>query len=366
MRQLFFVLLLSLLSSCTIGRFVWYNFADITDYKIFSSNEIPKSSKPISYPVKISSAASSSEITINGKTQTFNEFLHYSRTVAFVIIHKDTIKFEHYDYKYNDSSIVTSFSVAKSVTSILIGGAIADGLIKSIDEPITNYIPEMREEMKAVKIKHLLQMTSGIRYNESYYSPFSEAAEYYYGPNLRKAIPKLKLGVKPGTVFHYISGNSQVLGLVLERALKGKTVSAYLQEKIWNPMGMEFPATWSTDNKKSKLEKTFCCLNARAKDFAKIGTLYLHNGLYNGQQLVPKQWVAASNGKDTTEGAKLYYQYNWWRGYRKDTYLANGHLGQYIYIDPKNELVVVRFGNDRRSVNWYSVFAGISKGFDGR
>lgn len=140
--------------------------------------------------------------------------------------------------------------MAKSVTSILIGCALEDGYIKSIDEPIINYIPELNnEDVGKVTIKDLLNMRSGIKFNESYVNPFGDAATFYYGTNLRKAVYRRELAEKPGSGFSYSSGDTQILGLVLERALKGKTVTAYLEEKLWKPLGMEYDATWSLDKK---------------------------------------------------------------------------------------------------------------------
>ena len=122
-------------------------------------------------------------------------------------------------------------------------------------------------------------MTSGLDFKESYFNPFGHAATFYYGTNLRKAIKKLKLKNEPGKDFDYVSGNTQFLGLILERALKNKSITKYLEEKIWIPLEMEYDATWSLDRKRNGLEKTFCCLNARARDFAKIGRLFLNKGM---------------------------------------------------------------------------------------
>lgn len=232
-----------------------------------------------------------------------------NKTVAFLIIQHDTILYEKYFNDYEVSSVVASFSMAKSVTSMLIGCAIEDGLIESVNEPITNYLPELKKNgLERVTIEHLLQMTSGIKFNESYINPLGHAATSYYGSNLRKAVGKLKLKNEPGKAFNYVSGDTQLLGMVLERALKGKTISAYLEEKLWLPMHMEFDASWSTDREKNGVEKTFCCLNARARDFAKLGRLYLNKGNWDGQQLVPRAWVEQSTKLDDSNGA-WYYQY---------------------------------------------------------
>jgi CubicO group peptidase (beta-lactamase class C family) len=365
MRKLPILLLILLtLSSCTVGRFIWYNFSNITDYKIFPSNKIIKSSQPYTIPAKLT--ASPLEVTYKNKKETMESFLKKTNTVGFMVIVNDTIRYQHFDNGYTDTSIVTSFSVGKSVVSMLVGCAIADGYIKSIEEPITDYIPELRSEMKAVKIKHLLQMTSGIKYSESYYSPFSDAAVQYYGTNLLKSVKKLRLITTPGTKFKYISGNSQLLGMVVARALKTKTLSQYLDERIWQPLGMEFPATWSTDSKKRNQEKAFCCLNARAADFAKIGLLYMHKGNWQGKQIVPAAWVESAGSTDTTEGAQWWYQYNWWKVGKNGAYMADGHLGQYIFVDPKAKLVIVRFGKSNGRANWTSLFYSMANQISSR
>lgn len=267
----FVVLIVSILmTSCQLGRFVFYNFADINDHKKFQSRPLSANEVPFLFQ---STESGKFPKELNGIP--FGKYLEDNKTVAFLIIKNDTIQYEKYFKGYDKQSIVPSFSMAKSVTSILIGCAIDDGLIKSVDEPITNYIPELAKNgLEKVTIKHLLQMTSGIQFNESYVNPFGDAASFYYGLNLRKEIGKMKLKSEPGKTFEYISGNTQLLGLVLERSLKDKTITAYLQEKLWTPLGMEFDASWSIDRKKNGLEKTFCCLNARARDFAKIGRLY--------------------------------------------------------------------------------------------
>ncbi|HEU4497485.1 MAG TPA: serine hydrolase [Flavobacterium sp.] len=278
------------MSSCQLSRYIVYNFADIKDYKIFSSRALANDSvqfkfhaadKP-AFPKKITSQFDA-KLT---KEMAFDAYLEKNKTVAFLIIKNDTIQYEKYFRGYDEANIVPSFSMAKSVTSILIGCAIDDGLIKSAEEPVTNYIPELKKNgFDKVSLRHLLQMTSGIAFNESYVNPFGDAASFYYGTNLRKEIRKMRLKGEPGKQFEYASGSTQLLGLVLERSLKNKTITQYLQEKIWKPLGMEYDASWSTDRKTDGLEKTFCCINARARDFAKIGRLYLNKGNWNGNRL---------------------------------------------------------------------------------
>jgi CubicO group peptidase (beta-lactamase class C family) len=357
MIRIFIFLFVLSLSSCKLGRFIIYNFADIKDYKKFPSRPLTGSSNAFQFYVAKKGRAPKT-IQVPGKKEiTFDEYLIQNNTVAFLIIKDDTIQYEKYFDNYDSASIVPSFSVAKSITSILIGCAIEDGLIKSENEPVTTYIPELkRNGYDNVTIKHLLQMTSGMEFNESYVNPFGQAASFYYGQNLPKEISKLKLGNTPGTTFDYVSGSTQLLGLVIERALKTKSITAYLQEKLWTPMQMEFDATWSLDKKKNGLEKTFCCLNARARDFAKIGRLYLNKGNWNGTQLVPESWVATSTKVDETEGSVWYYQYQWWLPTRSGDYMAQGILGQYIYVNPAKKIIIVRLGKNEGKANWWELF----------
>lgn len=355
------ITLLMPLSSCKVGRFIWYNFADVNDHKIFPSRPLTAPSVKWPYPIA-SKERGPKTITTKNKEITFDEYLVQNKTLAFLIIKDDSILYERYFKGYSKENIVPSFSVAKSVCSILIGCAIDDKLIQSVNDPVTLYIPELKKNgFDNVTIKHVLQMTSGLDFNESYVNPFGHAATFYYGLNLRKAIADLKLSVQPGTQFNYVSGNTQLLGLILERALKTRTVTEYLQEKLWSPMGMEYDASWSIDSKKSGLEKTFCCLNARARDFAKIGSLYLNKGNWKGQQLVSEKWVKESTKYDKSEGSASYYQYQWWLPSDNGDFMAHGILGQYIYVNPDKKMVIVRLGEDEGNANWDDIFMAIAQ-----
>jgi len=349
----------TLLTSCQLGRYVFYNFADIKDHKKFQSRPLSAANSPFNF-----------QVTNNGKFPKelnnipFDKYLEDNKTVAFLIIKNDTIQYEKYFEGYDRESIVPSFSMAKSVTSILIGCAIDERLIKSVDEPIINYIPELSKNgFNKVTIKHLLQMTSGIKFNESYVNPFGDAASFYYGLNLRKEIEKMKLKTEPGKQFEYVSGNTQLLGLVLERSLKNKTITQYLQEKIWTPLEMEYDASWSIDRKNNGLEKTFCCLNARARDFAKIGRLYKNKGNWNGKQIVSQKWVEESTKLDTSEGSAKFYQYQWWLPTPNEDFMAEGILGQFLYVNPKKDLIIVRLGKKEGKAYWWTIFTSLAKAY---
>ena len=349
----------TLLTSCQLGRFVFYNFADIKDHKKFQSR-----------PLTANASSFHFQTTNKGKFPKelnnipFDKYLEDNKTVAFLIFKNATIQYEKYFKGYDKESIVPSFSMAKSVTSILIGCAIDEGLIKSVDEPITNYIPELTKNgFDKVTIKHLLQMTSGIKFNESYVNPFGDAASFYYGLNLRKEIGKIKLKTEPGKKFEYVSGNTQLLGLVLERSLKEKTITSYLQDKIWTPLEMEYDASWSIDRKKNGLEKTFCCLNARARDFAKIGRLYKNKGNWNGKQIVSQKWVEESTKLDTSEGSANFYQYQWWLPTPNEDFMAEGILGQFVYVNPSKDLIIVRLGKKEGKADWWTIFTSLAKAY---
>lgn len=367
-RKFFYItcILIALFSvtSCKLSRFAYYNFANITDYKIFPSRTAHSDSAKFVYPVSVKPKYPK-KLTVGTVDVTFEDFLRNNKTVAFIIIKDDSIHYENYFNGYSQESVAASFSMAKSVTSILIGCALDDGLIKSIDEPIINYIPEMKHaDVANVTLKELLNMRSGIKFNESYVNPFGDAANYYYGQNLRKAVYKRKLEREPDTQFNYISGDTQILGLILDRVLsaKNKTITSYLEEKLWKPMGMEYDATWSLDRKKDGLEKTFCCLNARARDFAKLGRLYLNKGNWNGKQLVSKAWVEESTRPDSGPTAEKGYKYQWWLG-NNGAFSAQGILGQFIYIFPKKNLVIVRLGEKYGNTDWDKLFESLSDSY---
>lgn len=352
-----------MLHSCQVGRFVAYNFADIHDDKKFPSRPLARDTVPFQFYARPQERAPRT-ITLKDKDIPFDAFLEKNKTVAFLIIKDDTIQYERYFKGYDRSAIVPSFSVAKSVISILIGCAIEDGYISGVEEPVTNYIPELRENgFDKVTIKHLLQMTSGIKFSESYVNPFGTAASFYYGTNLRKNTIAIKLKSEPGTSFNYQSGNTQLLGLVLERALKDITITQYLQQKLWTPLGMEYDASWSIDRKKDGIEKAFCCLNAVAIDYAKIGRLYQNNGNWNGRQIISEEWVKTSTTAELTEGSVARYQYQWWLVSEEGDYMAQGILGQYIYVHPSKNMVIVRLGKKNGNVGWRQVFTSLASAY---
>jgi len=279
-------------------------------------------------------------------------------TTAFLIMRHDTLLYEEYFQGYDAGSQLSSFSIVKSFMSALIGIVISEGKL-SLQDPVTQYIPEVQGKpgFENITIQHLLNHTTPI--HESVLA----MARLYYGRNIKKAFKKLKLTERQGTQQFYGNINTQLLGSVL-REVTGKSCAAYLQEKLWIPLGMESDAFWSLDRKEGQ-EKTFCCLNATTRDFAKLGRLYMHRGNWEGTQLVPEAWVDQSLARDTTHGSSWGYNHSWYLGEGKNQdFFAVGLYKQYIYVDPEDELVMVRLGNrtdrvEAEKVGWRQVFREI-------
>jgi CubicO group peptidase (beta-lactamase class C family) len=353
-QRLLIISFLVAMSSCTLTRLVIYNYDDVKDYRKFSSRALISDSIKFTFQ-KFENGQAPIDFKFNNELITpFEGFLEAQKTLAFLIIQNDTILYENYFRGYEQASIVPAFSMVKSFLSILTGCAIDEGLIKSVDDPVTNYIPELKDNgFDNLKIENLLQMTSGVESREGniYY-----LGNLYYGRDLWKIMTKLKLANQPGTEFRYLNVNAQLLGFVLERALNGKSLTQYMQEKLWQPLEMEYDASWSLDSKKHGMEKTYCCLNACARDFAKIGRLYLNKGNWNGKQIVSEEWVENSLKIDTANASPEYYQYMWWLPSDNGDFMAVGKRGQYVYVNPSKKLIIVRLGKDAGDIQWKDLF----------
>jgi len=256
--------------------------------------------------------------------------------------------FEKYRDGYSDSSLSGSFSIAKSITSLLTGIALKEGLIQSPDQPVSDYLPEFKIGPGArLTIRHLLTMSSGSNWDESYMNPFSVTTEAYYGNDLYKTATGIRIEKEPGTFHQYLSGNTQLLGLILEKAT-GTTLSEFASEKLWKPLGAEHTALWSLD-KKNGHEKAYCCFNTNARDFARLGQLMLDSGRWKGVEIIDssywRQSVTPCGITDESGQACNYYGYQWWIvPERQDIFYAWGILGQYIVVIPSRKMVIVRLG----------------------
>lgn len=274
-------------------------------------------------------------------------------TIAFLVIKDDSIRYEEYRDGFSDTSTTNSFSMAKTFVGILAGIAIEEGKIKSLDQPVSDYFAQFKDGIGAnLTIRHLVTMSSGINFDEDYVNPFAYPAAAYYGSDLQKLTLKYKVTEQPGKTFKYLSGNTALLSFIIEKAT-GKTLSEYASEKLWNPIEAEHDASWSLD-RKDGVEKAYCCFNSNARDFARIGKLYLDSGIWNGNQIVPKDYVLESiRPADLVEESgspNNEYGYAWWiiPSFKNHyVYYARGILGQYIFVIPDKKMVVVRLGKKR-------------------
>lgn len=278
------------------------------------------------------------------------------KTQAFLVFQNDTLLFEKYWGKHTRQTVSNSFSAGKTVISILIGIAIDKGKIKSVDEPVGNYIPEFKENGRdKVTIRHLLWMAAGFDWEESGVNPLSETAEAYYTDDLYGLVTRQKVVVKPGTVFNYQSGDTQLLAFVLKKAT-GKNIAELTEEWLWKPMGAGHTAYWSLD-KENGDEKAYCCLYASPRDFALLGFLMLNQGTIGDKQIVP-QWYMQEMVKTppikTEEGiVNTRYGFQTWvyPNFGNPVHYYRGLGGQYIMVMPKTGRMVVRLGH-RKSKNY--------------
>lgn len=294
-------------------------------------------------------------------SENYNEFelsadqidsLEKYKTIAFLVIYRDSILYEKYWENYTKESLTNSFSVAKTLVGIAIGVALKDGSIKSLDQKVGEFLPEFQEGKKSkISIRDLLTMSSGIDFGESYNDPFGFMAKTYYGKTLYNLTVEKEIAHPAGEVWKYQGGNTLLLSFILKKAT-GKNLSEYFSEKIWQPIGASENALW-TVNRKNGLEKSYCCFYSNARDFARIGKLYLQDGVWKGDTLVPEWYVRESVlpvNIPTEEGKNVdYYGFQWWltKYDQEKIFYARGIQGQYIVVIPNKNLILVRLGRER-------------------
>ncbi|MCP4420389.1 MAG: serine hydrolase [Chloroflexi bacterium] len=354
----------------TVWRIVTSDSSSIEDYKQFPARAVTASDDPFYFNEGADDAFVPEIIGVNGRSQPLDTFLQETDTVAFLIIKDDTILIENYYQGYDETTPTLAFSMSKSFLSILIGAAIDDGFIESIEQPVTDFVPELAAAgYDKVTIRHLLQMTSGMDYVEEEGRDSSLHNRFYYTTRLEHELLRLGLANEPGQEFSYKSGENGLLGLILSRAIAPQTITDYTQARLWQPLGMEQDGSWNLDSENDTdnsvgLEKTWCCLSAVARDYAKLGRLMLHNGNWNGKQIIPADWVAQSTQIDTDDGSVWNYQYQWWLITENgNDFTALGHLGQFVYVNPAENLIIVRLGTSRGGLEWdewKTVLAGLA------
>ncbi len=355
----------------------------ILDYKRVFPSRIVENQAPAFYfktagqPIQIGQVT----YTYAGKTVMidFEAYLEKSQATAFMIIKDDTLLYEKYLNGYTRDSINRSFSMAKSVISTLVGLAVQDGYIRNINDTIITYIRELKGRgLDAMTIRDLMLMNSGIAYTQLenvfiLLQPFHEDTLRYYHPEARKYALSLRGGEDPiSEYFMYNNSYPYLEGLIIERT-SGKTVSAYTEEKLWKPLGMEYPASWSLDSEEDGQEQMSSGLNARTIDFARFARLFIKDGNWNGKQLLPAGWVREATSPDPDDRRPFlsqpgwkemggYYKYHWWGMRNQDgtyDYAALGACGQVIYISPGNNTIVLRNGYKGDSLEWAMIARSI-------
>jgi len=281
-----------------------------------------------------------------------HQYIEDLNPASFLVVWGDTIIYEEYFNEHNALKLGNSFSMAKTVVALLIGAAVEDGYIKSIDEPVANYLKEFTVDKKdKITIRHFLTMSSGLSWTEDYFNPFGETAELYYDTDARDLVLNRRyVEEEPGKVFKYSSADTQTLVYIIMEAT-GKTAADYASEKIWSKIGAESDAQWSLVGDKNSEEKSYCCIYATTRDFARLGKLINQNGKWEDEQLISENYVkelksiaplSKTNGKPN----QLYgFQYWIYTGLPYEVTYFRGMLGQYIISIPKYDLVIVRTGN---------------------
>lgn len=311
--------------------------AYIDDHPSFENEIIPASSKPQPW-------TKHNDYNTVVETPKLSEINNELGTIALLIIKNDSIWYEKYAENYGLDSQTNSFSMAKSITSALLGKAIEDGFIKGLTQPVGDFYKQYAGS--GMTVGDLSSMASGLNWNESYTSPFSVTARSYYDDDLAETILNQKVVDTPGEDFKYLSGNTELLGMVIQKA-SGKPLSKYLSESFWEPMGFVSEALWQVDDPENRLVKSYCCIASNARDFARFGKLYSGYGKWNGVQLLDSSFVATSI-KPRFEGSPEY-GYGFWLSdhQNKKIFVMRGILGQYVISIPEDNLIIIRLGHQR-------------------
>ena len=280
-------------------------------------------------------------------------YLQQYKSAAFLVAKDGKLLHETYFSPYTESSRTNSFSVAKTITTMQVGLAVQQGLIPSFDTPITQFLPEFAGNARGAKatISQLSAMKAGHDWTENYKLPFNVTTDLYFGKNAEKLVLNQDFEREPGTAYEYSSGSTQLLGVVLKRAIQKKNpqsnVSEHLSQSLWQPLGMEKDAIYTLDRagEDGGMERTYCCIFATARDFAKLGQLLLQDGQWGGKQLLEKAFVERMRKPDL----QPYYGHSLWMDwtYKHPFYSLQGHQGQYVIVVPSLQLVVVRVGQFR-------------------
>lgn len=354
-----------------VQRIFAHGTTTVWDHLEYPGREISPSPDPQPWP-KSALRPDLPVVELDGLTTPLESLLVVSESVAFVVLKDGELVHEWYAPNHGRDQTSMVFSVSKSVVSLMIGAAIDDGIIGSASDPVSAYIPELAQSgFDGVSLEDLLRMDSNVDYVEDD-NPFGIHVQFNYTPDLTDDILALRVREEPDPTFRYKSGDNALLGLVLERALNGTTITDYFQQRLWDPLGAESGGIWSTDSVDG-FERTWCCLAVTAADLARIGQLVAQDGVWNGEQLVSEEWLEASSEagfaaerwpEEYRDSPLANYGYQWWLG-RSGESIALGKNGQYIYVDPIRDIVIVRLGESPAEFSWLTVIIGVADGLAG-
>ena len=313
------------------------NTAFISDYEYFDNREI-KSANPQPWALH-------KQYNTIDESDKLKELNDERKTKSFLVIKNDSILFEKYYDGHKQTDISNSFSVAKSIVTSMMGKAIMEGKIKSLDQPVSDFFEEYKNGLASeLTVGDLASMSSGMKWNEKYYSVINITSESYFTDDLRSVILGQEIENKPGKGFRYSSGDTQLLAMIIEKAT-GTSLSNYLSQKFWDPMGAENLALWQIDSEESGMEKAYCCIAATARDFARFGKLYIDKGKWGDTQILDSSFVELSLNPVFDDSP--FYGYGWWlyEFEGKKVFTMNGHRGQFVISFPDENIIIVRQGD---------------------
>ena len=311
--------------------------ASIDDYKFFDNVEIEKSSSPFEWPKH-------NLYNQIGSSKTLDSIHKKNETVAFLIIKNDSIIKEDYFLGYDENSMTNSFSMSKSIISFLFLKSIEEGTIPSLNSKLIDYFPAFNESNGSnVTLSDLSTMSSGLVWKENYKDLMGITAQAYVTKDLKKLMMGSKFSGDSGDKFKYLSGNTQLLAMAIEKA-NSSTIQELTYKWLWNPMGAKNDALWMIDSEEKNMTKAYCCLSSNAKDFAKVGLVYKNFGKINEQKLIDSSFISISI--KPRFNSNPIYGYGLWVGKQNniDFFSLRGHQGQYVIVIPKEDVIIVRLG----------------------
>lgn len=355
-------------SGCLFGRILYYNKPTLRSASVFASRSVRASSAPLPLARSDREAQFPLAGTEHAAAGSLEALLESHETRAFLAIHRDQLVYERYFHGVSATTQLPGFSMSKTFAATLVGRALSQGLLDSLDRSVTDYIPELASEpgYRGVTLDQLLRMTSGIDFNEESVA----GAAFYYSTDLRSHMYSYDVKWRPGSHYLYGSVNIQLLWDVLRRRLGGETVTHYFERELWRPLGAEQPASWSLDSESKGIEKFFGGFNATARDQARLGLLFLNGGSINGRQILPRAWVDRALTPDpiagwlhTTDGWVRRGAYQWFLTRDGRGYFAKGYNGQYVFVVPARHAVFVRFGEGYADLDWPALFLRLADTF---